>query len=112
MDGIDFEAAGFVNIWKEFYPDIPQLLDVLPALWTSGDDNVVLKEGLFKRSSKVSATIKSNVLILNKDATGKRKKSIVSSDIISVNESKKSNRLKIKFKHITDIKIYKKLITK
>ena len=98
MDGINFEPAGFVNIWKEFYPDIPQLLDVLPALWTSGDDNVVLKEGLFKRSSKVSATIKSNVLILNKDATGKRKKSIVSSDIISVNESKKSNRLKIKFK--------------
>ena len=74
MDGINFEPAGFVNIWKEFYPDIPQLLDVLPALWTSGEDNVVLKGGLFKRSSKVSATIKSNVLILNKDATGKRKK--------------------------------------
>jgi len=101
MDGmVQFDAGGFVNIWKEFYPDIPQLLDVLPALWTSdGEDKVILNEGLFRRSLNVYATIKSNVLILNKNTDGKRKKSIVSSDILSVTESKtRNNKLIIKFK--------------
>ena len=64
MDGGQFEAVNLVTLWKEFYPDIPQLLDVLPSLWTSGEDKAILKEGLFKRSSAVSAAIKSNVLIL------------------------------------------------
>ena len=97
MDGGQFDAVNLLTLWKEFYPDIPQLLDVLPSLWTSGEDKAILKEGLFKRSSTVSASIKSNVLILNKGA--ERKKSIVSTDIISVHRSKgPENKLRIKFK--------------
>eukprot|EP00944_MAST-04C_sp_MAST-4C-sp1_P000440 g440.t1 len=97
MDGGQFEAVNLVTLWKEFYPDIPQLLDVLPSLWTSGEDKAILKEGLFKRSSAVSAAIKSNVLILNKGT--ERKKSIESTDILSVHRSKGAeNKLKIKFK--------------